>query len=59
MDHEPKGKQTNILLRPEIRRAVERRAEAERRSLSNYLANVIEDSVASDTGASASAARSR
>jgi hypothetical protein len=51
--------QTNIGLPRDVREACERRAAAERRSLSGYLRNVIADSVASDGDAVASTARAR
>jgi hypothetical protein len=57
MDHETKAVQTVVLLPAGVREACERRAAAERRSLSGYLRNVIADSVASDGDAAASAAR--
>jgi hypothetical protein len=40
--------QTNILLKPAVRRLVELRASAERRSLSNFLAGIIETGVSTD-----------
>jgi hypothetical protein len=59
MEYEAKAVQTVVLLRADVRKAVEHRAAAERRSLSNFLSNIIEDSVATDTDTSASAARAR
>jgi hypothetical protein len=50
MDHETESVQTVITLPIGVRKACERRAAAERRSLSGYLRNVIADSVGDDTG---------
>jgi hypothetical protein len=45
--------QVSTRLEPELVRAIERRARAERRSVSNYLANVIAAAVDQDRGAAA------
>lgn len=59
MDQESETVQTNVLLPAGVRKACERRAAAERRSLSGYLRNVIADSVGDDTGKPAVSAGSR
>jgi hypothetical protein len=45
--------QISTRLEPELVRAIERRARAERRSVSNYLATVIAAAVGQDRGAAA------
>src|SRR5271156_4861626 len=59
MDHETESVQTVVLLPVGVRKACERRAAAERRSLSGYLRNVIADSVGDEAGAPAVAAAGR
>jgi hypothetical protein len=59
MDHETESVQTVVMLPVGVRKACERRAAAERRSLSGFLRNVIADSVADDAGASAVSAAGR
>jgi predicted HicB family RNase H-like nuclease len=51
-DHRP-AVQISTRLPPELVRAVEERARAERRSLSNYVANIIAVAVSQDQGAAA------
>jgi hypothetical protein len=50
MDHETESVQTVVLLPVGVRKACERRAAAERRSLSSLLRNVISDHVGDDAG---------
>jgi predicted transcriptional regulator len=45
--------QLSVRLEDELRRAVEQRARAERRSVSNYIATVVAAAVGEDRGAAA------
>jgi predicted transcriptional regulator len=59
MTNEPKrtfrAEQVGVRLEPALRRTVEELARAERRSLSNYLHNIIANAVAAQDGRGAAA----
>jgi predicted transcriptional regulator len=51
MNEQRRPTQLSVRLEDELRRTVEQRARAERRSVSGYLRNIIADAVARDSAA--------